>query len=94
MRKEKWIVFSKTLEFINGFDLHYDPLKEKKYWGAKMQALMNNFSEIIHAMNEKKDAYAKAHLDKATKIQRRINNRNMVSSGQYTLRKRAGYVVI
>ena len=47
LRKEKWIVFSTTLEFINAFDPKYDPLKDKKYWGAKMQALMNNFSAII-----------------------------------------------
>ena len=36
LRKEKWIVFSTTLEFINAFDPKYDPLKDKKYWGAKM----------------------------------------------------------
>lgn len=29
---------------------------------------MNNFSEIIQAMNEKKDAYAKPYPDKATEI--------------------------
>ena len=68
MRKEKWIVFRKTLEFINAFDPHYDPLKDKKYWGAKMQALMNNFVVIIQAMNEKKDAYIKAYLDKVAKV--------------------------
>ena len=47
LRKEKWIVFSKTLEFINAFELYYDPLKDKKYWKAKMQTLMNNFTVII-----------------------------------------------
>ena len=56
LRKEKWMVSSKTLEFINDFDLHYDPLKDKKYWEAKMQTLMNNFSKIIQAMNEKMDS--------------------------------------
>lgn len=55
---------------------------------------MNNFAEIIHAVNEKNDVYAKAHLDKAIEIQRRINSKNMASLGQYTLRKRARYVVI
>ena len=63
--KEKWIVFSKTLEFINAFDPHSDPLKDKKYWGAKMQALMNNFSMIVQVMNEKKDAYVKAYPNRA-----------------------------
>ena len=47
LRKEKWIVFSKTLEFINAFDPQYDPLRDKTYWGAKMQTLMNNFAMII-----------------------------------------------
>ena len=88
------MVFSKTLEFINAFDLHYDPLKDKKYWGAKMQALMNNFAKIIQAMNEKRDAYTKAHPDKVVEIHKRINNINMVSLGQYTLQKRIGYVVV
>lgn len=68
LRKEKWMVFSKTLEFINAFDFHYDPLKDKNYWGAKMQELMNNFYEIIQAMNEKRDAYTKAHPEKAIEI--------------------------
>ena len=85
MRKEKWIVFSKTLEFINAFDSHYDLLKDKKYWGAKMLALMNNFAMIIQAMNEKKDAYVKVYPDRAAEVQRRINSRNIVAPGQYTL---------
>ena len=85
LRKEKWIVLSKTLEIINAFDPHYDPLKDKKYWGAKMQALMNNFDVIIQAMNEKKDAYVKTYPDKAAEVQMRINSRNVVAPGQYTL---------
>ena len=65
VRKEKWIVLSKTLEFINAFDSGYDPLKDKKYWGAKMHVLMNNFATIMHAMNEKKVACITAHRETA-----------------------------
>ena len=68
MRKDKWIVFSKNLEFINAFDPKYDPLKDKKYWGAKMQALMNNFVVIIQAMNEKKEAYVEAYPDRVAEV--------------------------
>ena len=94
LRKEKWIVFSTTLEFINAFDPKYDPLKDKKYWGAKMQALMNNFAAIIQAMNEKKETCVKAYPERAAEVQRKMNSRNVVTPGQYTLQKRAGYVVI
>ena len=68
LRKEKCIVLSKTLEFINTFDPHYDPLEDKIYWGAKMQALMNNFTMIIQTMNEKKAMYVKTYPDKAVEV--------------------------
>jgi len=45
-------------------------------------------------MDEKRDAYTKANLDKDVEIQKRINSRNMVSPGKYTLQKRVGYVVV
>lgn len=85
MRKEKWIVFSKTLEFINAFDSSYDPLKDKKYWGDKMKELMNNFIVIIQTMNEKKATYVHTYMDKDIEVQKRINRRNMVAPSQYTL---------
>ena len=85
LRKEKRIVFIKTLEFINTFDPHYDPLKDKNYWGAKMEVLMNNFTMIIQTMNEKKAIYVETYPNKPTELQRRINSRNVVAPGQYTL---------
>ena len=94
MRKEKWIVFSKTLEFINAFDPQYDPLKDKKYWGVKMQTLMNNFVVIIQTMNEKKAMYVETYPNKAAKVQRRIRRKNVVAPSQYTLLRRVGYVMI
>ncbi len=45
-------------------------------------------------MNENKDIFIMTHLDKATEIQRRMSGRNVVTPGQYTLRKRAGYVMV
>ena len=40
---------------------------------------MKNFVVIIQAMNEKKATYAKTYLDRATKVQRRIDSRNIVA---------------
>ena len=59
-----------------------------------MQELMNNFVVMIEAMKEKKNAYVKTYLDKATEVQRRINSRNIVAPSQYTLQKRVGYVMV
>ena len=55
---------------------------------------MNNFAAIMQTMNEKKATYVKAYPDKAVEVQRRINSRNIVAPGQYTLQKRAGYVMV
>lgn len=52
VRKEKWIVFSKVLDFINDFEPKYNPLVDKKYWGDKMNMLMNNFPRIMQTLNE------------------------------------------
>ena len=59
-----------------------------------MKVLMNNFAIIMQTMNEKKATYAKTYPDRATEVKRRINNRNIVSPGQYTLQKRVGYVMV
>ena len=59
-----------------------------------MQTLMNNFAVIIQTMNEKKAMYVETHLDKVAEVQKRINNKNVVAPGQYTLQRRAGYVMI
>ena len=48
----------------------------------------------MQTMNEKKAAYVKAYPDRATEVQRRINNRNIVSPSQYTLQKKVGYVIV
>ena len=56
---------------------------------------MNNFSLIIQKMNLKRATYAKTYLDRVVEVQRRINNRNIVALGQYTLyQKREGYVIV
>ena len=87
-------MFSKVIEFINAFDLDYNPLKDKKYWGARMHVLMNNFVSMMQTMNEKKATYVKAYPDKVSKVERRINNRMIVYPSQYTLQKREGYIVV
>ena len=59
-----------------------------------MQALMNNFVVRIQTMNEKKAIYAKTYLDRVVEVERRINSKNIVALRQYTLQKRAGYVMV
>jgi hypothetical protein len=93
VRKEKRIVYRKVLEFVNAFEPIYDPLENKKYWGAKMDMLMNNFAGIMQTLNEKKGILAKAHPDISAEVERRINRRMVVTLGQYTLQRRARYVV-
>ena len=84
-RKEKWIFYSKVLDFINSFEPKYDALVEKKYWGVKMDMLMNNFVGIMQNLNEKKDILEKAHLDRAIEVERRLSSRMVVTPSQYTL---------
>ena len=59
VRKEKWIVYSKVLDFINVFEPKYDPIVDKKYWGMKIEMLMNNFTRIMQTLNEKKEILTK-----------------------------------
>ena len=59
-----------------------------------MQTLMNNFAVIIQTMNEKKAVYVETHPNRAAEVQKRINNKNVVAPGQYTLQRRESYVMI
>jgi hypothetical protein len=43
-----------VLEFVNVFEPKYNPLADKKYWGAKIDMLMNNFVGFMQTLNEKK----------------------------------------
>ena len=47
LRKEKWIVYNKVLNFINAFDPDYVALADRKYWGMKIDMLMDNFARIM-----------------------------------------------
>lgn len=55
---------------------------------------MNNFAEILQAMNEKKATFVATYLDRAAELQGRMNSKNVMTLGQYTLQKRGGYVMI
>ena len=81
VRKQKWIIYSKVLDFINYFKLKYHPLADKKYWGAKMDMLMDNFAGIMQTLNEKKDIIIKTYLDRAAEVERRLKNRIIVTPG-------------
>ena len=91
--KRKWIVYSKVLDFINALVPKYDPLEDKKYWGAKMDMLMNNIFGIMQTLNEKKYIIIKTYLGRAIEVERRLNNRIIVTLGWYTLQRKARYIV-
>lgn len=50
-----------------------------------MNALMNNFVVIMKTMNEKKNILVKAYPNKALEVERRINNKMIVTPSHYTL---------
>ena len=75
MKKHKWVVFSKVLEFISSFEHNYNSFIDKKYWGEKMNMLMNNFSMIMQTLNEKKGILVKEYPNKSTEVERRIHSR-------------------
>ena len=59
-----------------------------------MQTLMNNFAEILQAMNEKKATFVETYPVRAAEVQGRMNSKNTVAPSQYTLQRRGGYVMI
>ena len=54
VKKEKWRVFSKTMDFISNFDKQYDPLADCKLMGDRINKLMTHFASIMEVLNEKK----------------------------------------
>ena len=85
IRKEKWVVYRKVLDLINGFEPKYNPLVDKKYWGTKMNMLMNNFPGIMKTLNEMKDILGKSYPNRVAEVERRINSRMVVTPCQHTL---------
>ena len=93
IRKEKRKVYNKVLDFINAFEPNYDPLANRKYWGMKVDILMDNFAGIMQTMNKKKNILTQAYLDKAIEVERMLSRKMILNLGQCILHKKFGYIV-
>ena len=93
-KKEKWRVYSRVLEFIHYFDKNYGPLDNASTEADKIKKLMNNFPEIMKAMNEKKQLLIDSHPNKAREVMRRLAFTPKVGTGQIIVQKKPGYTVI
>lgn len=54
IKKEKWRVYARVLEFIHYFDNNYKPLADAKIEVDRLNKIMTTFPEIMEVMNEKK----------------------------------------
>ena len=72
LKKEKWRVYSKILEFIHHFDKDYNPLNKVEPEVKKINKLKIDFPGIMEAMNEKKQLLIDAYPDKAREVMRRL----------------------
>ena len=84
MKKEKWIVFRKTMDFVSTLDKSYDPLGKDKLLGDRLNKLMVHFAAIMETLNEKKEALIETYPNRVEKILEGIESMPMVNLGQYT----------
>ena len=79
---------------IHCFDQKYNPLDNAGTEADKINKLMNNFPEIMEAMNEKKKKFIDSFPDKAKEIMRKLAFTPKVGAGEIIVQKRPGYTVI
>ena len=91
---EKWRVYSRVLEFIHCFDKDYSPPDNATTEADKINKPMNTFSEIMDAMNEKKQFFIDSYPDKAREVIRRLAFTPNVGAGHLIVQKRPGYTII
>ena len=87
-KKEKLRVFSRVLDFIHCFNEDYSPLGNAIIEVDKINKLMNTFSEIMEAMNEKKQFFIDSYLDKFKEVMRRLVFTPNVGDGHLIVQKR------
>lgn len=73
IKKEKWRVYSRVLEFINYFEKDYSPLKDAKTSADRVNKLMITFLVIMDAMNEKKTLLINTYLDKEREVMKKLS---------------------
>lgn len=94
VRKKKWSVFKKTLDFVQHFDKNYDPLKSFNPFGEKINFLIEYFEDAMENLNEKKDAVIKADPEKAKFILTKPIFAKIIPPGEYVMYKKLDYNVV
>ena len=94
VKKEKWRVYSKTMDFISSFDKQYDPLAECKLMGDRINKLMTHFAAIMEVLNEKKTILMKNNSDRAKETLNKLAIKLVVNPGQYAFQKKEGYIIL
>ena len=79
MKKEKWRVFSKTMDFISVFDKQYNLLGNCKLLGDRVNKLMAHFAAIMKTLNEKKTVLIRNNPDRVGEVLERIASRPVVN---------------
>ena len=79
VKKEKWKVFNKTMDFISIFDKQYDPLGDCKLLGDRMNKLMTHFATVMETLNKKKIIFIKNNPGRAREVLERIASRPMLN---------------
>ena len=79
VKKEKWRVFNKTMDFVSIFDKKYDPLGDYKMLSDRVNKLKTHFATIVEVLNEKKSILIKNNPDRAREALDRIENKLVVN---------------
>lgn len=94
VRKEKWLAFKKTLDFVQHFDKNYDPLSNFYPFEEKIKFLVVYFEDAMQALNEKKDVVIKADPEKAKLVLDKPVFAKVVPLSEYVMYKRSRYNVV
>jgi hypothetical protein len=94
VKKEKWRVFSKEMDFIKALDKGYDPLQGPKFTGDRVNKLMAHFPAIMEALAEKKIVLISKFPKQAGRILKEMASKPVINPGQYSFEKKENYVVV
>lgn len=94
VRKEKWIAFKKTLDFIQHFDRNYDPLASFNPFEEKIKYLVVYFEDLMQTLKEKKEVVIGVDPEKPKLVLAKPAYAKVVPSGEYVMYKRSRYNVV
>lgn len=93
-KKEKWLAYKKTLDFVQFFDKNYDPLKSFHPFEERINYLIGYFEGAMQTLNEKKAALMKAGPEKAKLVFTKPLLAKVIPPGEYVMYKKSGYNVV